>query len=401
METIIAHVDGDAFFVACEQAMRPSLSGQPVVTGEERGIVSALSYEAKALGVTRGLPIFQLRQQFPRVIVLPGNYRLYGDISRRMFSIMRRFAPVVEEYGIDEGFMNLTGMDKAVGQSFREMGFTIKNTIKKELGISVSVGIATTKVLAKIASKWNKPDGLTIITPQNLPIFLKQLPIEKVWGVGYSNAMQMKSWRIQTTDHFTDRSFDWIKQNCHKPLIELWHELRGTSIWKVSDEKELAQSIAKTRTFNPNSGDREILCAELVSNLDSACHKARRKGLSAGQVSVFLKRTDFVIKDAAAKLSRPTAFTLDFLPTVHALLDKVFRLGERYRATGIGLFDLHTSTTVQSNMFEPSDNLPKRRRLYTAIDKINHKKYRNVYLAGEIKAPSFLDNALVLPTMII
>ena len=156
-------MDGDAFFVGVEMAKNPKLKNKPVVTGEERGIVSALSYEAKALGIVRGMPIFKVKKDFPQVIVVPGDYKSYARYSSLMFDIVRRYADDVEEYSIDECFADLTGLDKPLKMSYKEIAERIKKEINEELDLSVSIGIAPTKVLAKVASKWVKPNGLTII----------------------------------------------------------------------------------------------------------------------------------------------------------------------------------------------------------------------------------------------
>jgi DNA polymerase-4/DNA polymerase V len=176
-EKVILHMDGDAFFVSVEVAKDPSLRGKPVVTGAERGIVSALSYEAKALGVTRGMPIFRVKKLFPTVIVLPGDYQSYAKYSSMMFDIVRRYADDVEEYSIDECFAELTGLDKPLKMTYREIAERIKQEVNVELDLSVTVGVAPTKVLAKVASKWVKPNGLTIITVHDIDIFLSKTMI--------------------------------------------------------------------------------------------------------------------------------------------------------------------------------------------------------------------------------
>jgi DNA polymerase-4/DNA polymerase V len=163
-EKAILHIDGDAFFVGVEVAKNPKLKGLPVVTGEERGIVSALSYEAKALGVIRGMPIYRVKKDFPKVIILPGDYASYVRYSGQMFDIVRRYADDVEEYSIDECFADITGLDKPLKMSYLQIAEQIKKEITEELRLSVSIGIAPTKVLAKVASKWVKPNGLTLIT---------------------------------------------------------------------------------------------------------------------------------------------------------------------------------------------------------------------------------------------
>src|SRR3989338_8557747 len=162
MKTIL-HMDGDAFFVGVEVAKEHKLKGLPVVTGEERGIVSALSYEAKALGVVRGMPIFRVKKEFPSTIILPGDYKSYAEYSGKMFDIVSRYAYCVEEYSIDECFADITGLDRTLKKTYKEIAEQIKKEINDELGLSVSIGLAPTKVLAKVASNWVKPNGLTII----------------------------------------------------------------------------------------------------------------------------------------------------------------------------------------------------------------------------------------------
>ena len=183
-ERVIFHMDGDAFFVGVEVAKNPKLKGLPVVTGSERGIASAFSYEAKALGITRAMPIFRIKKEFPEVIVLPGDYKSYAKYSSMMFDIVRRYADDVEEYSIDECFADLTGIDKPLKMSYLQIAERIKKEVNEELGLSVTIGMAPTKVLAKVASKWVKPNGLTVITKETSSQFLVGTAIDKIWGIG-------------------------------------------------------------------------------------------------------------------------------------------------------------------------------------------------------------------------
>ncbi|MEN9979035.1 MAG: DNA polymerase IV, partial [candidate division WOR-3 bacterium] len=159
-QNAILHVDADAFFAACEQATNPHLAGKPLIVGRERGIVTAASYEAKVLGIKRGMRIRDVKHLYPAVIVLNSDYEKYSLFSIRMMDILRRFSPAVEEYSIDEAFVDITGLRRAYHCSYEELGFRIQETIRTELGISVSIGISLTKVLAKIASQHRKPGGL-------------------------------------------------------------------------------------------------------------------------------------------------------------------------------------------------------------------------------------------------
>src|ERR1700757_4558165 len=157
----LLHIDGDAFFASCEQSRRPKLQGRPVVTGKERGIAASMSYEAKALGVKRGMRLFEIKRLCPDAIILPSDYETYSLLSQRLFAIVRRYTPDVEEYGIDECFADLTGLRRPLRMSYLEMAEHMKKALDAELGFTFSVGLAPNKVVAKIASKWQKPSGLT------------------------------------------------------------------------------------------------------------------------------------------------------------------------------------------------------------------------------------------------
>ena len=159
----ILHLDADAFFASCEQAMHPELKGKPVITGKERGIVAAASYEAKARGVKRGMRLSEVKKVCPDAVLLPSDYETYSLFSLRMFEIIRRFSPDVEEYSIDEAFVDMTGLRRSFHGSYGIIAEKMQKSVEKELGITVSVGVSLSKVLAKIGSKHNKPNGLTLI----------------------------------------------------------------------------------------------------------------------------------------------------------------------------------------------------------------------------------------------
>jgi len=275
---MILHVDGDAFFVGCELTRRPDLLGLPVVTGAERGIASAMSYEAKSLGITRGMPIFKLRKLFPEVIVLPGDYELYEQMSKRMYAIVRRFSDKVEEYSIDECFAVLEVGPRVSPEPrpLEDIAREIKLTLQRELGMTFSVGLAPTKVLAKLASKRDKPDGCVCVTPVNFESELYNLDIEKVWGIGRQSVSLMRALGICTVGNFSTQSEAWVRRNWNVNFLDLWRELRGEQVYKVG-EGDLAKhkSIQKTRTFHPSSSDSTVLMGQLAKNCENAFGYAR------------------------------------------------------------------------------------------------------------------------------
>ncbi len=175
----IMHIDADAFFASCEQAIHPELKGRPVICGKERGIVAAASYEAKARGIQRGVRLSDVKKICPDAVILPSDYETYSLFSVRMFEILRRFSPDVEEYSIDEAFVDLTGLRRSFHGPYEVIAGKMRTAIETELGITVSAGVSLSKVLAKIGSKHNKPNGLTMIPGRDIHLYLEKLPVEK------------------------------------------------------------------------------------------------------------------------------------------------------------------------------------------------------------------------------
>ena len=203
----VLHLDADAFFASCEQAIHPELKGKPVITGKERGIVAAASYEAKARGVKRGMRLFEVKQVCPDTVILPSDYETYSIFSLRMFEILRRFSPDVEEYSIDEAFVDLTGLRRSYHGPYGLIAKKMQDTVETELGFTVSVGVSLTKVLAKIGSKHNKPHGLTIIPGRDIHLYLEKLPTEKIWGIGSNTAAFLGKFGITTALEFARNPF--------------------------------------------------------------------------------------------------------------------------------------------------------------------------------------------------
>src|SRR5512139_266187 len=212
----ILHLDADAFFASCEQAVHPELKGRPVITGKERGIVAAASYEAKARGVSRGVRLSEVKKLCPDAVILPSDYETYSLFSVRMFEILRRFSPDVEEYSIDEAFVDLTGLRRSFHGPYRMIAERMQATIETELGIPVSVGVSVSKVLAKIASKHGKPHGLIVIPGGDIHLYLEKLPVGKVWGIGHNTTEFLRKFGITTALQFARKEEGFIKKHLSK-----------------------------------------------------------------------------------------------------------------------------------------------------------------------------------------
>jgi nucleotidyltransferase/DNA polymerase involved in DNA repair len=370
----IVHIDGDAFFTSCEEAIHPELKGKALITGGERGIVACASYPAKKLGIKRGVPLHEARRICPGLIVLPSDYETYSLFSRLMFSIMRRFTPDVEEYSIDEAFADITGMRRALRSSYEEIIFRMKKEIERELGITVSVGLSITKVLAKVASKHQKPSGITIISGRDIAGYLNNLPVEKIWGIGHATTNYLAKMGILFALEFAQLPEKKVKEKFTKPGVEIWRELRGESVYPVTtEEKSSYASISKTKTFAPPTSNAEYLFAHLMRNMESACIKARRYSLAPNKIVVFLKKNDFDTSGSEAKLSRSCALPLEFSGIIRELFDSCYSPKDIYRATGVILLDLEPNASIQYSLFDNPLQAEKIRDLYSVADELGRK----------------------------
>lgn len=371
----IVHIDGDAFFTSCEEAIKPALKGKPIITGGERGIVACASYPAKKAGVKRGVPLHEARRMCPGLIVLPSDYETYSLFSRRMFSIMRRFTDQVEEYSIDEAFADITGMRRPLRSSYETIAGNMKREIERELGLTVSVGLSLTKVLAKVGSKHQKPDGMTIIPGRMIASYLKDLPVEKVWGIGAATTSYLAKMGIRTALEFARLPEAAVRKRFTKPGVEVWQELRGESVYPVTtEEKSSYASISKMKTFSPPTRNPEYLFAHLLRNLESACIKARRYKLAPKKIVPILKKQNFESTACEIKLTRPSSQPMELSSLLHDAFQDLFKENELYRSTGIILLDLTPDTQTQYSLFEDPIKAEKVKTLYAVIDEIS-KRY--------------------------
>jgi len=380
----IVHIDGDAFFTSCEEAVHPEWKGKPLAAGGERGIVTCASYAAKRMGIKRGVSMFEAKRICPELIAIPSDYETYSLFSRRMFTIMRRFTPQVEEYSIDEAFADLTGMRRALKGSYESIALQMRDAIEKELGINVSVGLSVTKVLAKIASKYQKPHGFTVIRGREIVPFLEALPVGSVWGIGGATTEYMSKMGIKTALDLALLSEAAARARFYKPVIETWRELRGESVFPVTAEQKSSYvSISKTKTFSPASGERDYVFAHLLRNLESACVKARHYRLAPKRITAFLKKQNFDARALEGKLNRPSSQPLELSGLLRALFDGLWEKGETYRATGVILLDLVQDLQMQYSLFEDPLRAEKIRELYGAVDRLSGKYGRHtVHLGG-------------------
>lgn len=387
----ILHVDGDSFFAACEIARNPKLKGKPVITGKERGIVSACTYDLKARGVTRGMRIHEARQIAPDAIVLPSDYETYSIFSERMYEIVRRYTPVVEEYSIDECFADLTGMRRVNRMNYRDMAHSIKQELMVELGISFSVGLSATKVLAKIGSKWKKPDGFTTIPLKEAPAYLRKTPVQNLWGIGANTGAYLNGMGVKSALEFANKDEAWVRSHVAKPYYEIWRELHGEVVFELNTEKKTEyQTISKTKTFTPPSRDSQFIYSQLSKNVENACIKARRWNLASPEVFFFLKTQDFKYHGFEVKLPYPTNVPHDILREIAKYFPQVFDSGREYRATGVTLTKLCSADMFQLDLFGKVEASQGLKVVFESVDAISERYGKHaIFLGSSFSAMHF------------
>jgi len=385
----ILHVDGDSFFASCEIARRPWLRDTPVVTGRERGIASSMNYVAKRLGISRAMRLSEIRKKCPDVIIFSSDYETYSIYAHRMYSIVRRYTPHVEEYSIDECFADLTDCvgPGHVYATYAELVARIKYDLESSLGLTFSLGLAVNKVCAKIASTWNKPSGLTLMGIHDMDPYLTTLPIGKVWGIGRSTSIALKKQGIHMAQDLARRDRAWVRASFPKPIQEIYEELHGNQALSLSCIHEDQSSIQRTRTFRPSSGDKEIIFSELSHNIEGACSKLRRQGAVTWHVSFFIKTQDFRYCGMEIELARPVSTPGEIIRSVREKFGKVFIPGLVYRATGVTLRGLMMPHTVTGSLFDTGVVEDSLHKVYAAADRMG-RKYggQTLFLASSFQA---------------
>jgi len=380
---VIMHLDGDAFFASCEQSLHPEYKGKPIVTGQERNIIASMSYEAKARGIKRGCAVWEARKICPDLIVVPSDYETYSLLSKRMFSIVRRFTPIVEESSIDEGYADLKGLRRLYRKGYEGIAQEIQETIAKELGFTISVGLSLTKTLSKLAAKFKKPHGLTVVKGYRIHEFLRQNKVEEVCGIGPNTTALLHKHNVFTAYDFAVQPMKWAQRMMGKIGVELWQELRGVSVYGLDpEEKTSYQSILKSKTFTPPSSDYTYVHAQLLRNIESAFIKMRRYKIGVSRVAIFLKEQDFKGSGIEFNLNRATDVASDIFSLVDQELQNIFNVTKEYRATGVCLTKLKSMATCQFDLFEDPLRVMNMRQLGGAIDAINRRYGKHAVYSG-------------------
>ncbi|MBA3959712.1 MAG: DNA polymerase IV [Chloroflexi bacterium] len=366
----ILHVDLDAFFAAVEQRDRPELRGRPVIVGggdrNARGVVSAASYEARVFGVRSAMPLRTAGALCPQGVFLPVDGAKYSAVSRQVMSILRGFTPLVEPISIDEAFLDVAGTETLLG-SADAVARAIKAAIRREVDLSASVGVATTKLVAKVASELRKPDGLVVVEPGTEAAFLAPLPIERLWGVGAKTRAVLTEYGVRTIGDLAALPVDILLRRFGNSGSQLAARAVGIDPSPVGDGAA-TKSVSHEHTFDVDTADWEVIERTLLALSEGVAGRLRAGGVKAGTVAIRLRDSDFVTISRQRTLKEPTDMTDAIWRTAVSLVRPQVR-GMRVRLLGVGAS--HLTDREQLALFGEEGG--RRRRVVEASDAIRER----------------------------
>lgn len=340
---LILHFDGDAFFVSVMQVVFPYLKNKPVVTGKEKGVVTALSYEAKRLGIKRGMTIYQVKKFFPQCQIVETDFSIINLFSQRMFNLIKSFNLPTEIYSIDEAFLEINSSER-----YLNIAQKIKEKINQALGLSVSIGISFNKSLAKIASYWAKPGRIIpLIDSLVIERFLKKTPLVKVWGIGKKTATRLNQFGLQTAFDLVKQKEVFIKFYFDKNVFDIWKELKGEKIFSVDQKiKTDYQTIIRSQSFRLTK-NKDFLWSRVVYHTEEAFDFIREFNLYTKKLKIFLKDEFFIYHQAKITFDQPVNYPFFIHSLLKKAFEKIYQQELYYRAVGCYLTDLKNNQLVQ------------------------------------------------------
>jgi DNA polymerase-4 len=375
VQRVILHADMDAFYASIEQRDRPELRGRPVMVGGtgSRGVVSAASYEARRFGVRSAMPSFEARRLCPEGVFLPGDMAKYARESRRLFAIFGRFTPAVEGLSLDEAFLDLTGSERLLGPA-AAVAARLREEVRAETGLAVSVGIAPVKMVAKIASDCAKPDGLLEVKPGELRSFLDPLPIGRLWGVGPVTEARLVGAGVRTIGDLARATPDALRRTLGEWGLAAARLARGEDVRDVEPFRE-AVSMSEENTFGSDVAERATLEAAILTHAESVARRLRRSELRAHTVVLKLKLgrrvaagpRGFPQLTRHATLAEASDDGEVLAQAARALLARA-ELAEPVRLIGVGATNLVPANPDQLALFDLGGGRERRRRLNRALD---------------------------------
>ena len=372
----ILHVDMDAFFASVEQLDNPDLRGRPVLVGHDgpRGVVAAASYESRVFGCRSAQPIGVAKRLCPHAVVVPGRFWRYREVSRQVFTLMHEATPLVEPLSIDEAFLDVTGSIQLLGPP-EQIGRALKDKIKRTTGLTGSVGVAPNKFLAKLASDMDKPDGLTVIRPDDVERVLDPMPVGRIYGVGPQTAKRLEGLGVRTIADLRRIDADVLARRVGQDEADRYKRLAwGQDDRPVVPDHE-AKSIGQEETFGQDLADPDAVRAVLLGQAEEVGHRVRRHGYRARGVVVKIRFGDFQTITRRTTLPQPTDATAELWHAARDLFDRwAASAYQPVRLIGMSATDFVPGGAGegQLDLFANRDH-ERQRRLDAALDRIKEK----------------------------
>lgn len=347
MERVILHVDMDAFFASVEVIDNPKLRKKPVIVGgiSERGVVATCSYEARKFGVSSAMPVYIAKALCPNGVYLPTRISRYKEVSQKIFQIFYEITPYVEPLSIDEAYLDITELKKDPVS----VAMYIKEKVKNTTGLTISVGISYNKFLAKLASDWNKPNGLKIITKDMISKILLPLPINKIYGLGKKSAEKLNSIGIFTVGELYSLSEEFLTQFFGKYGIEIYKRIRGVDNRKVEISREI-KSIGRETTLESDTNDKKELEVYIRYFCSSISKSLIAKGLSGKTITLKIKTSTFENHTKNKTLPIYISKEEDILREALEILSSI-DFKEKIRLIGVSISSLEEAKLQQLTLF--------------------------------------------------
>jgi DNA polymerase V len=389
-----ALVDCNSFYASCEAVFKPHLQNKPIVVlSNNDGMVVAKNKQAKALGLDLGAPYFKIKDLLKKhhVHAFSSNYTLYGDMSRRVMHTLKELTSDVEVYSIDEAFLDLRGF---MHRDLMQYGREIRETVVKWTGIPVSIGIASTKTLTKVANKIGKKgDGVVMLdTPEKLDVALATFPIEDIWGVGRRRAEMLSKMGVTTAKQLRDIDIKWVRKRMTVTGERMVRELRGEPCYGHDEQPQSKKQIICSRSFGYFITEKKAIEEALIYYASRAAERLRNQGSVASAVMVFFETSRFAgpqyFPSTVVNLPRETSYTPDIIQATVAGIEKIFRRGFKYRKGGVMLMGIFPGKERQFDLLSSRDET-KEESLMLALDTVNKRYGSNTlfYAATGIKQP--------------
>ncbi len=384
-QKVIALVDCDSFFVSCEQKKNPDLKGKAVcVLSNNDGCIISRSRQAKKMGIKMGEPYFMAKKEYPKAIYLSADHDYYQKTSAEVMSILKNFSPYAQIYSIDEAFVDLTGLTRLYKRNYYKLAKYLRQLILEKTDIPVSIGLSSTKTLAKLASDKakNHSDGIYLIGKRKIRKELKNTKIEEIWGIGRRLTKKMKQYGVLTAEELIQKSDKWLDSTIGIHGIEMRHELSGKMVSEVTNTEKIPKSIQNTRAFGIFTTDFNYIKNELNKHIHTSCRKLRQYDTKCSQIGVMLKTKDFRVSYIKQELCTPTDFELEISNMAIELLQQIYKPDILYRSTGIVLEKIGEQGLEQLSLYSDKTAESKKQNLTKCFDRLEAKFGKNIVQTG-------------------